>query len=148
MMSFISLSSVALFALVIQSSSALSNTSWSKFMSFIKKFDKDYESIEHLKERFEIFRDNMEYAREINANQTNYTLGMTSFADMTNEEFKLSGFLHAPVSRGACSAFKSSDANSPDAMDWRDHGAVTPVKDQGQCGSCWSFSATGAMEGA
>lgn len=148
MQTFFAIASLLVVLSSVSTVSSLDEQHWSKFMTFIKKFDKAYNNIEHLKERFDIFRDNMEFAQEINLNQTDYKLGMTSFADLTSKEFKRAGISAQTLTKTSCSAFKTSGAVSPASMDWRDHDAVTPVKDQGQCGSCWSFSATGAMEGA
>ncbi|CAA6661399.1 unnamed protein product [Spirodela intermedia] len=90
--------------------------------------------------RFEIFRDNLRYIDEHNRPENNhsYTLGLTRFADLTNEEYR-SLYLgdRYQVAYGE---------ELPDAVDWREKGAVPPIKDQGSCGSCWAFSAIGAVE--
>lgn len=78
-----------------------------------------------------------------------YTLGLNQFADLTHEEFK-SILLH-PFKRSSSNAASTflapQNVKLPDTVDWRTQGYVTGIKDQGQCGSCWSFSATGSLEG-
>lgn len=105
--------------------------------------------------RFKIFKANLEYIEKANeeGNRT-YKLGTNEFSDLTNDEFRASYTGYRVPSQSSSSrqsttvSFKYQNLTEvPTSMDWREKGAVTPVKNQGQCGVCWAFSAVAAVEG-
>jgi C1A family cysteine protease len=98
--------------------------------------------------RLEIFAENFKKIKELQKEDHNYKIVFTKFADMTTEEFKAT-FLGTQTPKFRSWTVLHLDASTPipESIDWRSKNAVTPVKHQGSCGSCWSFAASGALEG-
>ncbi|XP_021911873.1 chymopapain-like [Carica papaya] len=123
------------------------------FDSWMLKHNKIYESIDEKIYRFEIFRDNLMYIDETNKKNNSYWLGLNGFADLSNDEFKKKYVGSVAEDFTGLEHFDNEDftykhvTNYPQSIDWRAKGAVTPVKNQGSCGSCWAFSTIATVEG-
>jgi len=124
-----------------------------EFLKFQKKYNKVYAEHE-IAYRFQVFQDNMKRSAELNFKNPLAKFGVTKFSDLSPQEFAKFylmpsvNFTRDYKAPAAKTSFGTNSLKAPDPTnyDWAQAGMTTPIYNQGQCGSCWAFSATETIE--
>ncbi|KAL9267220.1 Senescence-specific cysteine protease SAG39-like protein [Drosera capensis] len=142
---------VGIFATNVSSSRLLSSelSMKEKHEEWMVQYGRVYKDKTEEEMRFKIFKKNVERIEAMNKLNRSFTLGVNAFTDLTTQELRSSrnGYKKQSTMVSRTSFKYENFTDVPASVDWVANGAVTPVKDQGQCGCCWAFSAVASTEG-